>query len=336
MTDNGGQTSNPESAKVEVDNVAPIFGDVEFNGTQAAALVNGQIVPTITISEEGVVTITGSFRDPGILDTETVSINWNDPGVAPQLVTAVRSATDPTLWTFTASHEYVRDNPGGVYLPVREIAITATDKDGGTSTVDAKITIAHIEPIIDTLTPSAPTMVLDTILAGDVVTLTGHITDSGLHPIADIVINWGDGSPPSSLADSEVSYDVLTKTFTAEHQYLNEGVASLQTDLIRVAAFDDDTGFANAQTSIQIKVNSLVGVANFVSPIIPSLPSGLLVPPENVPFQFQSTTYTPYDVLDGGMPVRDAGGGAGFADRTPAQSRRPWRWRPVEDRDRLG
>ena len=134
---------------------ADLRQSVTLNGTSTAAYspVNGQIPSTITINEGGVVTIVGSFRDPGILDTETISINWNDPGVPPQqIVTAVRDATDPTLWHFTASHEYVRDNPGGIYMPVREISITATDKDGGTSKVNAVITIAHVEPVIDSLT----------------------------------------------------------------------------------------------------------------------------------------------------------------------------------------
>jgi hypothetical protein len=298
VTDNYGLSSNTETAKVEVDNVAPIFAGVFLNGTGAASPVNGQIPSTITINEEGVVTIVGSFRDPGILDTEKVSINWNDPGTPSQLVTAVRDASDPTLWHFTASHEYVRDNPGGIYMPVREISMTATDKDGGTKTVHAVITIAHIEPIIDDLTLSPPT-----VLAGGEVVLTGHITDSGLHPIADIVIDWGDGSAPVSLADSEVSYNVLTKTFTAEHQYLNNGVAGLHIDLIRVSAFDDDTGFASAHVPIEVTVIPPIGGTSFLAAIIPQSQLGPPVLLANAPFQFQSTVFTSYDVLDGGRPV---------------------------------
>jgi hypothetical protein len=300
VTDNYGLSSNTETAKVEVDNVAPIFVGLALNGTQGASPVNGQIPSTITINEEGVVTIVGSFRDPGILDTETVSINWNDPGVAPQLVTATRDPNDPTLWLFTASHEYVRDNPGGVYMPVREISVTATDKDGGTSTVDAKITIAHIEPVIDSLILNPPT-----ILANGVVVLTGHITDSGLHPVADIVIDWGDGSAPATLADSEISYDALTNTFTAEHQYLNTGVSGLHVDLIRVSMTDDDTGFASANVPIQIMVITSADFGGFASFINLQGPTGAGLPaPAEIPqFQFQSTGYTPYDVLDGGRPV---------------------------------
>jgi hypothetical protein len=300
-TDNYGLSSNTETAKVEVDNVAPIFAGLTLNGTQGASPVNGQIPSTITINEEGVVTIVGSFRDPGILDTETVSINWNDPGVAPQLVTATRDPNDPTLWLFTASHQYVRDNPGGVYMPVREISVTAADKDGGTSTVDANITIAHIEPVIDSLILNPPT-----ILANDVVVLTGHITDSGLHPVANIVIDWGDGSAPATLADSEISYDALTNTFTAEHQYLNTGVSGLHVDLIRVSMTDDDTGFASANVPIQIMVitsTDFTGFVSFINLEGPPTGAGLPAPAQVPQFQFQSTGYTPYDVLDGGRPV---------------------------------
>jgi hypothetical protein len=284
---------------------------VTLNGTQAASPVNGQIASTITINEEGVVTIIGSFRDPGVLDTETVSINWNDPGVPPQLVTAVRDPNDPTIWTFTASHQYVRDNPGGIYMPVRDIAITATDKDGGTTTVDAKITIAHVNLIIDDLSLSPSAIVTGTAVKGHVVVLTGHITDIGLHPISDIVIDWGDGSAPSTLASADVTYDPLTNTFTAEHQYLNPGAAGVYVDLIKVSAFDDDTGFASADIPIKFKVvppieSTLVPPIDFallVAPPIPQTPLGGPVVLEGTPFVFQSTVFIPIDVPSGGRPV---------------------------------
>src|SRR5262249_53982922 len=140
VTDNSGLSSNISKTTVEVDNVAPIFAGVTLNGVPAAPPANGQITSTITILEKGVVNIVGSFRDPGILDTEKLSIDWDDPGTPPQLVTVTRDAKDPELWHFTASHQYIRDNPGGVYMPVRLIEMTATDKDGGTTTTSAKIT----------------------------------------------------------------------------------------------------------------------------------------------------------------------------------------------------
>jgi hypothetical protein len=298
VTDNYGLSSNSETAQVEVDNVAPIFAGVTLNGTGAASPVNGQIPSTITINEEGVVTIVGSFRDPGILDTQTVSINWNDPGVPSQIVTAVRDATDPTLWHFTASHEYVRDNPGGVYMPVREISMTATDKDGGTTTVNAVITIAHIEPVIDSVTVSPPV-----ILGGDVVVLTGVITDSGLHPVADIQIDWGDGTGLSSFANGTVTYNAATHTFTAVHQYLNDGSGELHFDQIKVALFDDDTGFAFGHTAIEIDVLPNALGTGFLGASIPQTPLGAPVVQAVGPFEFQSTVFTPIDVASGGLRV---------------------------------
>ena len=299
VTDNYGLSSNTETAKVEVDNVAPIFASILLNGTAPAAPVNGQIPSSITINEEGVVTIVGSFRDPGILDTETLSINWGDPGTPTQLVTAVRDPNDPTLWLFTASHEYVRDNPGGIYTPVRVITLTATDKDGGTTTVTARITIAHVEPVIDSLTLDPPILI-----GNDVVVLTGHITDSGLHPVADIVIDWGDGSAPATLADSEVSYDPLTHTFTAEHQYLNDGFLGPHLETIQVTVFDDDTGFASARISISGTVLPPLGLTGLSVPFIPPTQLGApVVLPQEPSLQFQSTVFTSYDVLDGGRPV---------------------------------
>ena len=184
-------------------------------------------------------------------------------------------------------------------MPVREINITATDKDGGISSVNAVITIAHVEPVIDSLTLNPPV-----IIAGDEVVLTGIITDSGLHPVADIQIDWGDGTGLSSLANSTVTYDAATHTFTAVHQYLNDGSGELHFDQIKVALFDDDRGFAFGHTFIQIvALPNSDGGAGFLGEFIPQTPLGAPVVQAVGPFEFQSTVFTPIDVASGGLRV---------------------------------
>jgi hypothetical protein len=294
--------SNTSTAKVEVDNVAPIFAEFTLNGVPYTPPVNGQVTSSLTIFEKGVVTIVGTIRDPGILDTEKLTINWNDPGVATQTVQLTRDALDPEVWHFTVAHQYIRDNPGGIYMPLRTITLTATDKDGGTHTVQAKITIAHIEPIIDGVSVNPPILV-----AGGEVELIGHITDSGLHPVASIVIDWGDGSAPVSLGtpdpNTRVTYDAATHIFTAIHTYLRTGVSGLHADKIHISVFDDDTGFAFATTSVLIEALPLFGFPEFFTSFVSENelggPVNLAEPGDN----FHSTVFNSIDVLDGGMRV---------------------------------
>ena len=65
VTDNGvPNMSDEETFQVQVNNVAP--GALSLQLSPAA------------IDENGVVTLDGTFADPGVLDTHTVSIAWGD------------------------------------------------------------------------------------------------------------------------------------------------------------------------------------------------------------------------------------------------------------------
>ena len=74
-----------------------------------------------TDQRRGFVILTGSYSDPGILDTHTVTVSWGDGTTSPAIV-------DPVNYTFTATHQYVYDKPG-TSSSQDTISVTATDND---------------------------------------------------------------------------------------------------------------------------------------------------------------------------------------------------------------
>src|SRR5258708_2076657 len=78
VTDDGGLASNTSTANVEVDNVTPAFVDLSLNGAAARGQSGTSFPSTVTINEDGVVTVVGSFRDRGIKNTDTLTIDCDD------------------------------------------------------------------------------------------------------------------------------------------------------------------------------------------------------------------------------------------------------------------
>ncbi|RMH13109.1 MAG: PKD domain-containing protein, partial [Gemmatimonadetes bacterium] len=64
------------------------------------------------------VTVSGTFRDPGLLDTHTVTVNWGDGTTA-----TLSPARDGEVWSFTGEHTYQAVGEFGV-------AVTVVDERG--------------------------------------------------------------------------------------------------------------------------------------------------------------------------------------------------------------
>src|SRR5262249_7281853 len=77
-----------------------------------------------SVQEGSSVILTGSFTDPGTLDTHTVVVNWG-PGEASDTINLAAG-----VLTFTTSHTYRDDNPTGTSSDSYPIGVTVTDKDG--------------------------------------------------------------------------------------------------------------------------------------------------------------------------------------------------------------
>ncbi len=93
VADNGGGSSASVSTPATVNNVAPSNVVVNVNSPYATAGT-----PT---------TVTGTFVDPGTLDTHTVTINWGDG-------TTSTLTLPPGVTTYSGSHTYLHPQAGGV------------------------------------------------------------------------------------------------------------------------------------------------------------------------------------------------------------------------------
>ena len=112
-------TSEPEGLAVTVNNVAPVLDPFLLDNC---------------IDDNGVVTIAGSFIDPGVLDSHQVVIAWGDgsPDTVIDLTVGDR--------TFTASHPYA---PGTTaFAAVNTIGVSISDDDGGEDSASGQIAVA--------------------------------------------------------------------------------------------------------------------------------------------------------------------------------------------------
>jgi len=112
MDEAGGAAAATTS--IQVDNVPPLFNSVAM---------------TPSIFANGTATLTGSFFDPGTLDTFTLAVNWGD-GTAVQTANLAVGST-----SFELSHQYTVANTNAL------VTLTLTDDDTGAATTNATVQI---------------------------------------------------------------------------------------------------------------------------------------------------------------------------------------------------
>ncbi len=225
--------SDQTTVAVTVSNVAP-----EIVGLSLDSLV---------IQEGGTVTLTGSFTDPGTLDEHTVSVDWGDGGSDTQtLVVGER--------TFSASHQYLDDDPTDTPSDDYVISVTVTDDDGASDTDQTTVTVENVPPEIVEISSSAPGV--GDAAEGEEVTVSGSFTDVGILDTHTAVIDWGDGTSSSATIDEMDG----SGTFSGSHAYEYGGVYT-----VTVTLTDDDGGEDQAET---VAVISGAGVHDGVLQIV--------------------------------------------------------------------
>lgn len=215
--------SDTDSATVTVNNVAPTLSGVALNSP---------------ISENDVVTVTGTITDPGTLDTFTLVVDWGD-GSAPETFNYPAGTT-----SFTETHTYLDDNPTGTPSDVNTVSLTLTDDDTGTANANPTVTVNNLPP---TLSNVAATPV---ITETGIITLTGNIVEVGTQDTFTLTVDWADGNVET------FTYPAGTTSFVETHQYLDGfiQVVPLADFPIVLTLMDDDTG--SFTTSITVTVNN--------------------------------------------------------------------------------
>jgi ELWxxDGT repeat protein/VCBS repeat-containing protein len=117
VVDSGGLTGR-QAFQVHVLNTPPLF--VTLTGPDSGS--RGQTLQ-----------FGGGFRDQGLADTHTATIDWGDGTSTPAAIAAAGSGT----WHISAAHAYAA---GGVY----QVMLTVTDDDGGAASAATSVRISGI------------------------------------------------------------------------------------------------------------------------------------------------------------------------------------------------
>lgn len=181
---------------------------------------------------------------PNAGDSFTLTVNWGDG--SPVEVFNYPAGTV----SFVETHQYADDNPTATPSDNYTVNLTLSTP-GGSAAGSVIVTVNNVAPVLSNLAlnPSPPT-------GGSPANLSGTVTDAGLLDTHTVVIDWGDGSPTTTL---NLAAGVMN--FNAAHTYNTLGNFD-----ITVTASDDDGG----TTSETLNVNS-------VPPAPPAAPTNLRV-----------------------------------------------------------
>jgi hypothetical protein len=214
-------------------------------------VIPSQIIFTATpdvINEMQSVTITGTFIDTGRQDQHTLMVDWGD-GTPPEAITTFTSVNG--MGTFTATHQYLDDNPTGSPTDTNTIRVFVTDDDAGTGVGSAPITVNNIAPVINMI---SATQLNNT--GSTTVTLT--FSDVGVQDTYTIIIDWADGTAPQ-----QVPLPTGSTSLVISHQYLAPpDPANPAEDIpILVTVQDDDLQSAAQLVLADVPGQHVFGVA---------------------------------------------------------------------------
>ncbi|MCA9121143.1 MAG: pre-peptidase C-terminal domain-containing protein [Planctomycetaceae bacterium] len=230
--DDGGVHS--DTSVITVKNVAPVIESFS--------------VDSLVINENGSVTVSGTISDAGTLDTHSVVIDW---GGTEGTTTAVVTQ-DAGSATFTATHQYLDDDPTNTPSDGYTITATVTDDDGDQDDASLEITVNNVAPTITELTSGAEDC--GNAHEDNPITLDLSFDDIGSLDEHTVVIDWADGTTDT------VVLPVGTRSLSVDHDYAVGGIYS-----ISVSVNDDDMG---ADASSVLAVVSGVGLHDGVLQII--------------------------------------------------------------------
>ncbi len=190
------------------------------------------------VDESATVLLSGSFTDPGVLDTHLVSIDWGD-GSVPEVV----ELAENVLAFADIPHVYPDDPDGDA--EVYTITVDVVDDDEPLAPVRATIEVGvrNVAPFNMQLQTTATQ-----IQENGTIGLSGSFSDPGTLDAHRVEIDWGDGSEPVV-----VDLPPNRTTFTGlEHRYADDSGAGAF--LITVLVTDDDASGEPLVSTASVRV----------------------------------------------------------------------------------
>ena len=153
------------------------------------------VAPTVdadgdTIDEGEAASVTATFTDPGVLDTHTATIDWDD-GTAAEVVVVVQGEGSGSL---SANHVY-GDN--GVY----NVEVTVTDNDGGVGIDTVAVFVANLTPELTLETGDAVSFPGGDYFVGKINEPQNHGASANDPGSDDLTFTWGFGPATTYFND---------------------------------------------------------------------------------------------------------------------------------------
>src|SRR5207302_1882874 len=164
---------------------------------------NVSLTPSATaINEGGSFSVSGSFTDPGTLDTQQVTVDWGD-GSSKSTVNLAAG-----VLTFSAiSHQYL-DNPAGQPTGSFTVAVAVTDKDRGQGNASTSIQVKNVPPTVNPGGPYSSSV-------NNAIGFSATVTDpSPTHKATGFSYAWNLGDGTTSTAASPSHAYTATGTYT--------------------------------------------------------------------------------------------------------------------------
>jgi PKD repeat protein len=202
--------------------------DDEGTDTATAQVVVNNVAPTLTVNPSGPVNegsssyFSGSYSEPSYRDTVVLRVDYGDGSPVETII--------PSYWDYQRFSMYHRYADSGSY----PVTITATDDDGGVSTVTLTAVVNNVAPSV---------YVEDSwygINEGTTLVRRASFTDPGTADTWTATVDYGDGTgvQPVELATSSVNLS---------HLYANNGSYTM-TFTVR----DDDGGVGTATRQVYV------------------------------------------------------------------------------------
>ena len=221
---------NSRTVKLRVTNSegsSAVDKNIRINVKNVAPQINGITLSSTVINENDTITLTGSFIDPGIPDTHTVTVNWGDGTTSNLSIAQARLNR-----SFQLSHQYLDDTPTGTPSDLLPITVTILDNDGGSAQASTAIRVNNIAPVITSFTSTAN--FADRARADKPITINANFTDIGTLDTHRAFIDWGDGTPTQEVTIFQGSGSGAVQ---GSHSYAKGGAFT-----VKLTLNDDDTG----------------------------------------------------------------------------------------------